>query len=101
MDPVVHVCDTVFASRMRVRCSLICSGEALEQVAPLAEEHRDDMEVELVADAGGECELRGSGAVDQHVLVAPSLLGLGHRGADVVYVGDQAATAADRLGRSG
>jgi hypothetical protein len=47
------------------------------------------VELELVEDAGGERELRGSGAVDQHVLVSRSLLGLGHRGRDVVDVGDQ------------
>ena len=34
--------------------------EALEQTAPLAEQHRDDVELDLVEDAGGECELRGS-----------------------------------------
>ena len=51
-------------------------GEALEETAPLAEEHRDDMELELVEDAGGERELRDSGAVDQHVLVACGPLGL-------------------------
>ncbi len=37
----------------------------------------------------GERELRGSGAVNQHVLVARSLLGLGHRGPDVGHIGDQ------------
>jgi hypothetical protein len=47
------------------------------------------MELELVEDAGSECELGGSGAVDQHVLVARSLLGPGHRRRDVVDVGDQ------------
>jgi hypothetical protein len=37
----------------------------------------------------GERELRGSGAVDQDVLVARSLLGLGHRGPDVGHIGDR------------
>ena len=45
--------------------------------------------LDLVEDAGGKCELRGSGAVYQHVLVARSLLGGGHRSRDVVHVGDQ------------
>ena len=36
----------------------LLGSEALEQTAPLAEEHRDDMELELVEDAGGKCELR-------------------------------------------
>jgi hypothetical protein len=57
----------------------LLGSEALEQAAPLAEEHRDDVELELVEDAFSECELRGPGAVDQHVPVARSLLGLGHR----------------------
>jgi hypothetical protein len=47
------------------------------------------MYLELVEDAGSERELRGSGAVDQNVLVALSLLGLGHRGPDVGRVGNQ------------
>ena len=55
----------------------------------MAEEHRDEMYLELVEDAGSERELRGSGAVDQHVLLARSLLGLGHRGPDVGHVGNQ------------
>ena len=61
----------------------------VEEAAPLAEEHRDEMDLELVEDAGSECELRGSGAVDKHVLVARSLLCLGHHGPDVVHVGNQ------------
>jgi hypothetical protein len=47
------------------------------------------MDLELVEDARRECQLRGSGAMDQHVLVARGLLGLGHRGPDVAQVGDQ------------
>ncbi len=64
-------------------------SEALEQAAPLAEEHRDDMELELVEDTGCNCELRRSGAVDQHVPVARGLLGPSHRTRDVAQVGDQ------------
>ncbi len=40
-------------------------------------------------EAGVECELSGSGAVDEHVLVACRLLGLRHRSRDVVHVRDQ------------
>ena len=47
------------------------------------------MYLELVEDAGSERELRGSGAVDQNVLVTRSLLGLRHRGPDVGRVGNQ------------
>jgi hypothetical protein len=72
------------AGRLPVRLK----GEQ-QETAPLAEEHRDEMNLELVKDAGSERELRGSGAVDQHVLVARSLLGLGHRGPDVGHVGNQ------------
>ena len=60
-----------------------------KETAPLAEEHRDEMDLDLVEDAGGERELRGSGAVDQHVLVARNLLGLGHRGPDVGHIVNQ------------
>jgi hypothetical protein len=41
------------------------------------------------SDAGSECELRGSDAVDQHVLVARGPLGLGHRRPDVGHMGNQ------------
>jgi hypothetical protein len=37
----------------------LLGSEALEQTAPLAEEHRDEMELELVEDAGGQCDLSG------------------------------------------
>jgi hypothetical protein len=47
------------------------------------------VELELVENASGECEPRGGGAVDQHVLVARSLLGLSHRARHVVHVSDQ------------
>ncbi len=50
--------------------------EVVEEAAALAEEHRNDMDLELVEDAGGERELRDRGAVDQHVLVARRPLGL-------------------------
>ena len=63
--------------------------EVVEEAAALAEEHRNDMDLELVEDAGGERELRDRGAVDQHVLVARRPLGLCHRGPDVVHIGDE------------
>ena len=44
----------------------VLGTELVEETAPLAEEHRNEMDHELVEDAGRECELRGSGAVDQH-----------------------------------
>lgn len=46
------------------------------------------MDLELV-EHGGECELRGSGAMDQYVLLTGRLLGLGHRGLDVGDVRNQ------------
>jgi hypothetical protein len=42
----------------------LLGSETLEQTAPLAEEHRDEMDLELVEEAGSERELRGCGAVD-------------------------------------
>ena len=52
----------------------VLGSEVVEEAAPLAEEHRDEMDLELVEDAGSERELRGCGAVDQHVLVAAARL---------------------------
>jgi hypothetical protein len=55
-------------SRIPRRSSSILLGRrALEQTAPVAEERRDDMELDLVEDAGGKCELRGSGVVSRQV----------------------------------
>src|SRR5829696_7602496 len=90
LDPVVHVGDAVLPLEVPGALQLdLLGSEALEQTAPLAEEHRDDMELDLVEDAGSERELPGSGAVDQHVLYARSLLGLSHRTRDVGHIGDQ------------
>jgi hypothetical protein len=47
------------------------------------------VDLDLVEDAGRQRELGDPGAVDQHVLVTCGALGLGHRGRDVVRVGDQ------------
>jgi hypothetical protein len=89
-DAVVQVGDTGLPVEDAGALQLdLLGGEALEQPAPLAEEHRDHMELELVEDAGGECELSGSGPVDEHVLFSGGLLGPSHRGRDVVHVGDQ------------
>ena len=89
-DPVVHVGDTALALEDPGALQLdLLGGEALEETAPLAEEHRDDVELELVEDAGGQSELRGCGAVDQHVLVARRVLGLSHRARHVIHVCDQ------------
>jgi hypothetical protein len=45
----------------------------------LPKEHWDDMELELVKETGSERELRRSGAMDQHILLARRALGVGHR----------------------
>src|SRR5215217_5362450 len=90
LDPVVHVGDPALSLEDPGALELdLLGSKALEQPTPLAEEHRDDMELELVEDAGGQRELRDSGAVDEHVRVTRSLLGLTHRAGDVVHAGDQ------------
>jgi hypothetical protein len=43
------------------------------------------VDLDLVEEAGGGCELRGCGAMDQHVLVARGLLGPGHRGLPITW----------------
>src|SRR6266566_1157607 len=89
-DPVVHVGDTVLPLEDAGALELdLLGSEALEQTAPLAEEHRDDMKLELVEDARRECKLGDCGAVNKHVLVARSLLCLAHRGFDVGHVSDE------------
>src|SRR5437773_2170553 len=87
---VVQVDDTALSLEGPRALQLdLLGSKILEQTTPLPEEHRDDVELELVEDAGGKCELGGSGAVNEHVLVARRLLGPGHRVRDVVHVGDQ------------
>ena len=79
LDPIVHVGDTGLPLEHPGTLELdLLWSEALEQTAPLAEEHRDDVQLELVEDAGGKGEPRDSHFVDEHVLVARSLLDLGN-----------------------
>lgn len=57
LDAVVHVGHAVLPLEDPGALQLdLLGSEALEQTAPLAEEHRDDVEFELVEDAGGKCE---------------------------------------------
>src|SRR4051794_15716010 len=63
--------------------------KAVEEAAPLAEKHRDDVELELVEDPGGKCKPSDPGAVDEHVPVARLLLGSSHRHPDVRHVRDE------------
>jgi response regulator RpfG family c-di-GMP phosphodiesterase len=88
-DAVVQMGDTVPLEDPGALELDVLGTEVVEKTAPLPEEHRDEMDLELVEDTGSECELCGSGAVDQDVLVARSPLGLGHRGSDVGHIGDQ------------
>jgi hypothetical protein len=65
----VHVGHTGLALEDSGALELDLLGtESLEQAAPLAEEHRDDVELDLVEDAGCERQLRDSGAVDRTFL---------------------------------
>ena len=75
LDAVVHVRDAALSLEDPGALQLdLLGGEALEQTAPLAEQHRDDVELELVEDTGGKSELCGSGAMDEHVLVTADCL---------------------------
>ena len=55
----------------------LLASMCVEEAAPLPEEHRDDVQLELVEEAGGERELRDGGAVDEHAAVARRLPGAG------------------------
>ena len=64
----MHVGDTVpLEDPGELQLDLL-GGEIVEETAPLAEEHRDEMDLELVEEAGSERELRGCGAVDRTFL---------------------------------
>ena len=52
----MHVRDTALPLEGPDALQLDLLGrKALEETTPLAEEHRDDMELELIEDAGGKC----------------------------------------------
>ena len=71
LDPVVHVGYTTLSLEDPGPLQLdLLGSEALEQTASLTEEHRNDVELELVEDGGGERETSDPCAVDEHVLVA-------------------------------
>src|SRR6266700_4044934 len=90
---VVHVRDTTLPLEDPDAFQFdVLRPKTFEQTAAFAEEHGDDIELDLVEHAGDKCELRGSGTVDQHVLRAGSVLGLSHCRRDVVYVCDQRPT---------
>ena len=70
----MQVSDAAVALKNAGRLELDLLGrETLEQPPALAEEDGDDVELELVKDAGGERELRGAGAVDEDVPVSGGL----------------------------
>ena len=58
------MCVTPSPSRTRVRSSWICSGSRLSKRRRPWQ--KNDVDLELVEDAGGERELRDCGAVHQH-----------------------------------
>ena len=54
----MHVGDTVLPLEDPGELQLdVLGSEVVEEAAPLAEEHRDEMDLELVEDAGSEREL--------------------------------------------
>src|SRR5262245_56013399 len=90
LDAVVHVRDAALAFEDPRALELdLLGGEAIEQTAALAKEHGDHVELKLIEYAGGKCKLRGSGAVDEHVLVTRGLFGPSHCSRDVSHVGNQ------------
>src|SRR5918996_1320824 len=90
LDAVVHVGDAVVSLEdPRALEGDLLGGEPVEQTSSLAEEHRNDMEFDLVEDAGAESELCDSGAVHQYVLPDGALFCLRHRTPDVAYVGHE------------
>ena len=67
-DPVAQVGDAVLALEHPRALELDVLGrEVVEEAASLPEQDRDQVDLELVEEAGGERELGDGGAVDQHV----------------------------------
>src|SRR6266540_3008101 len=90
LDAVVHVGDAALSLEDPGALEGDLLGrEPVEQTSSLAEKHRDDMKLDLVEDAGAECELCDSGTVHQHVLVPRGLFGLRHRTRDAADVGHE------------
>ena len=63
----------------------VLGSEALEQTAPFAEEHRYDMELKLVEDAGSKCEL-DSGACDGGVGASVALEYMPKRNSELIGI---------------
>src|SRR5918999_5871285 len=63
--------------------------EALEEPAALAQQHRDDVDLELLQQARSKRTLRGAGAVDEDVPVPRRLSRPCHRRRDVRHVGHE------------
>ena len=62
----------------------VVGAEVLEQPPSLAQQDRDQVDLQLVEHAGAQERLREVGAVDHDVLVAGGLLGLPHGALDAV-----------------
>jgi hypothetical protein len=61
-------------------------AEVLEQRPAVAEQHGDEVDLELVEESGPQGALCGAGAVNQHVAVAGCLLGVADGGVEVAHV---------------
>jgi hypothetical protein len=55
LDAIVQVGDTVALEDPGAFKLDVLGPEVVEKAAPLAEEHRDEMDLEFVEDAGSEC----------------------------------------------
>lgn len=86
--PVMHMSNSVPLENPGALELDVFRIKVVEETAPLAQEDRDEMNLELIENAVGECELCSSGAMNQDVLVTRRLLGLSHRSADVGHVAD-------------
>jgi hypothetical protein len=67
----------------------VVGPQVIKQPPAVAEEHWDQVDLQLVEDARGESKLRSLGAMDQHVLPVGGFPGLNHRPFDIGDVVDQ------------
>jgi hypothetical protein len=83
----VHVGDTALSLADPGALQLdVLGSEAVEQTAPLAEEHWDDMKLELVEHAGSKCEPCDSGACDGGVGASVALEFMPKRNSELIGI---------------
>jgi hypothetical protein len=90
LHPVVQVGDAALTGKDTRALQLhLLGGKVVEQSPPLAQKHRDNVQLQFVQYPRGQGQLRDRRTVDKNVLVAGCLLRAADRNPDIVDVCDK------------